>query len=210
MKPTGLSKQIPIVVPPTAMIISIINGGRYGVEWGALRAAKKFGIKTRGYAPFNAKGVTYRRPNESVLKEYRIGEHSAASFEPAMLENVRLADAVFIVNSESDRQWSNSVSDAALRLNRIVWRIDDLDDQHAIILAMQIRTSLPLQLSNKIGYKAYKARIAKKGGISLYVTGPRGVEGDNKVEKATQRFLTTMLQKLHDSINAKPVPLFAI
>ena len=72
------------------LVHTVISGGEQGADVAGIRAAKRLGLKTGGYAP---RGWTTLDGPAPWLKDYGLVEHSSPGYAPRTAANVRAADA---------------------------------------------------------------------------------------------------------------------
>ncbi|HUZ75772.1 MAG TPA: putative molybdenum carrier protein [Stellaceae bacterium] len=84
-----------------AIVGKIISGGQTGADQGALKAARRMGLRTGGAAP---KGyLTELGPRPDLLKGFGLVEHESATYSLRTAANVFDADATLILGTELDR-----------------------------------------------------------------------------------------------------------
>lgn len=79
----------------------IISGGQTGVDYGALRAARKLGIQTGGWAP---RGYRTEDGSREILGTvYGLSEHTSIDYAPRTFANVCASHATLIIQVERVR-----------------------------------------------------------------------------------------------------------
>jgi hypothetical protein len=82
----------------TKYIRRIISGGQTGVDFGALKAAKKSGLKTGGTAPKGFK--TEDGPSPKLGSIYGLKEHASEKWSPRTKQNVQDSDLTIIIDPD--------------------------------------------------------------------------------------------------------------
>lgn len=104
--------------------MKIISGGQTGADLGGLRAARRVGFITGGWAP---KGyLTERGPLPYLLKSYGLREHWSATYPPRTIENIRDANMTLIFAEKMDKG-SAFTRDICFKLHKPVFHISSVD-----------------------------------------------------------------------------------
>lgn len=99
--------------PTVTVTLSIISGGQWGVDRGALLAGRVLGLETGGYA---AKGWMTERGSMPSLKEFGLIEWHESGYPARTKANVQLGDATLIIGKRS--AGSNLTSDLCVQLHK--------------------------------------------------------------------------------------------
>ena len=79
--------------------MKVISGGQTGAEQGGLRAAKRLGLPTGGFAPKGWR--TENGPAAWLGTEYGLQEHESSEYAPRTQANVLASDATVWFGSEA-------------------------------------------------------------------------------------------------------------
>lgn len=77
------------------MLTKVISGGQTGVDQAALRAAKKVGLQTGGWAPKFCR--TLDGNNYSLQTEFGLKQHSSMSYPPRTKQNIISSDGTLAI-----------------------------------------------------------------------------------------------------------------
>jgi hypothetical protein len=75
----------------------VISGGQTGVDQAALRAARRAGLKTGGWAPYGWK--TEDGPERKLLQSYGLQEHPSRNYPDRTRANADMADGTLWLGS---------------------------------------------------------------------------------------------------------------
>src|SRR5262245_15658645 len=80
------------------MIAKVISGGQFGVDQGALYAARDVGIPTGGWAPGGWR--TERGTQRALLQSFGLIAHPQKGYPPRTEENVIGSDCTLIISRD--------------------------------------------------------------------------------------------------------------
>lgn len=109
----------------------IINGGQPGAETGALRAARRLGIATGGFAPQGFRTAGGLRPE---LREWGLDELGTPDAATCLRVNIGAADAVLVLSVYADSPGVRRAETTAKGLGRPYLLLDPFQDGAAEFL----------------------------------------------------------------------------
>lgn len=97
-------------------LVRVISGGQTGVDQAALRAARRLGIATGGWAPHGYK--TLRGCERELLAGFGLVEHESAAYPPRTEANVRDSDATLRIAADFSSPGERCTKSAIERLRK--------------------------------------------------------------------------------------------
>ncbi len=97
MLPPFIPSQAPRLVHPSLSLIALISGGQNGVDAASLRAGKRLGLSTGGWAPKD--WITLYGPMPALGYLYGLCEHPSNGYPARTEANVRDSDATLRIAS---------------------------------------------------------------------------------------------------------------